>query len=211
VKKCSPSAGPIAPECEASKQALHYEDGGAAAISVLTEPESFGGSFTDLADVADAVSVPVLCKDFVIDPVQLFVARGHGADAVLLMVRVLGRQLGEYLDLAGTLGLTSLVEVADRDELSTALGAGATVIAVNARDLRTLKVDATASLSVVAQGARAGALVVAASGIKGRADVIAASFAGAQAVLVGETLMRAPFPEDVLEQLVGVRKETHHA
>jgi indole-3-glycerol phosphate synthase len=84
VKKASPSAGPIAPECEASKQALHYRDGGAAAISVLTEPEFFGGSYADLSDVADAVDVPVLCKDFVVDPVQLFVARGHGADAVLL-------------------------------------------------------------------------------------------------------------------------------
>ncbi len=91
VKKASPSEGPIATDCEASKQALHYQDGGAAAISVLTEPESFGGSFADLSDVADAVDVPVLAKDFVVDPVQLFVARGHGADSVLLMVSVLGR------------------------------------------------------------------------------------------------------------------------
>ena len=100
VKKSSPSEGAIAPDCEASKQALHYQDGGAAAISVLTEPEYFGGSFTDLSDVADAVDVPVLCKDFVVDPVQLFVARGHGADAVLLMVSVLGDSVAEYVDFA---------------------------------------------------------------------------------------------------------------
>ena len=101
VKKASPSLGPIAPDCDASKQALHYQDGGAAAISVLTEPETFGGSFADLSDVADAVDVPVLCKDFVVDPVQAFVARGHGADALLLMVAVLGDRTAEYLDVAG--------------------------------------------------------------------------------------------------------------
>ena len=117
VKKASPSAGAIAPDCEASKQALHYQDGGAAAISVLTEPESFGGSFTDLSDVADAVDIPVLCKDFVVDPVQLFVARGHGADAVLLMVSVLGHMTRDFAIVAETLGLTPLVEVASEEEL----------------------------------------------------------------------------------------------
>ncbi len=141
VKKASPSAGPIAPDCEASKQALHYQDGGAAAISVLTEPERFGGSFADLSDVADAVDIPVLCKDFVVDPVQLFVARGHGADAVLLMVSVLGHLTRDYADIAVTLGLTPLVEIAKAEELVIALGARDAVIAVNSRDLRTLEVD----------------------------------------------------------------------
>ena len=91
--------------------------------------------------MADAVDVPVLCKDFVVDPVQLFVARGHGADAVLLMVSVLGTSTGEYVDIAATLGLTPLVEVIDPAELEIALGSGAKVIAVNSRDLRTLEVD----------------------------------------------------------------------
>ena len=141
VKKASPSVGPIAPDCEASKQALHYQDGGAAAISVLTEPEFFGGSFTDLSDVADAVDVPVLCKDFVVDPVQLFVARGHGADAVLLMVSVLGHMTRDYVDIAETLGLTPLVEVATAEEIAIALGVRSGVIAVNSRNLRTLEVD----------------------------------------------------------------------
>lgn len=206
VKKASPSAGAIAPECEASKQALHYEDGGAAAISVLTEPEVFGGSFADLSDVADAVELPVLSKDFVVDPVQLFVARGHGADAVLLMVSVLGRAVADYLDLASTLGLECLVEVVDEAELDLALAAGATLIGVNSRDLRTLELDVERAHEVIAFSAAAGATTVAASGVKTRDDVRAAASAGADAVLVGETLMRAAFPEDVLADLKGVAR-----
>ncbi len=204
VKKASPSVGPIAPECEASKQALHYQDGGAAAISVLTEPESFGGSFGDLSDVADAVDIPVLCKDFVVDPVQLFAARGHGADAVLLMVSVLGERVAEFVDLATTLGLAPLVEVVDEEELAVAIAAGASLVAVNSRDLHTLEIDPVRARLVVAEAARTGATVVAASGVHARSDVVAAAEAGAHAVLVGEELMRAEFPEDVLEELTGV-------
>lgn len=207
VKKASPSAGAIAPDCEASKQALHYQDGGAAAISVLTEPESFGGSFSDLSDVADAVDVPVLCKDFVVDQAQLFAARGHGADAVLLMVSVLGERLRDFIDTAGTLGLTSLVEVIDERELDAAISAGAQLVGVNSRDLRTLEMDADRAMSVVSAASGQGATVVAASGVKHRSDVERAAAAGAHAVLVGETLMRAAFPEDVLEVLTGVRKQ----
>jgi indole-3-glycerol phosphate synthase len=206
VKKASPSVGPIALDRDASKQALHYQDGGAAAISVLTEPESFGGSFSDLSDVADAVDIPVLCKDFVVAPVQPFVARGHGADAILLMVSVLGTRVGEYIDIAATLGLTPLVEVVDVSELAVALKAGAEVIAVNNRDLHTLVVDAQAARETVAEAARAGAIVVAASGTKTRADVEAAADSGAHAVLVGEALMREAFPEDLLEELTGVAR-----
>ena len=193
IKKASPSAGPIAPGCEASKQALHYQDGGAAAISVLTE-------------VADAVDIPVLCKDFVVDPVQLFVARGHGADAVLLMVSVLGSQTAEYVDLAETLGMTPLVEVITSAEFAIALKAGARVIAVNSRSLHSLAVDAEAARALVSEAAAAGAIVVAASGTKSRADVAASAAAGADAVLVGEALMREAFPEDLLEELTGVAR-----
>jgi indole-3-glycerol phosphate synthase len=206
VKKASPSAGPIAPDREAAKQALHYQYGGAAAISVLTEPDSFGGSFADLSDVADAVDAPVLAKDFVVDPAQLFVARGHGADAVLLMVSVLGSRLAEYMDVARTLGLVPFVEVGNAEELGAALASGAELIGVNARDLRTLEVDLVAQREVVAEAAGAGVTVVAASGISGRADIEAAAAAGADAVLIGEALMRAPFPEDVLEELTGVAR-----
>jgi indole-3-glycerol phosphate synthase len=206
VKKASPSAGAIAPECEASKQALHYQDGGAAAISVLTEPRFFGGSFVDLSDVADAVDIPVLAKDFVVDPLQLFVSRGHGADAVLLMVSVLGESVGEYLDLANTLGLGTLVEVHDDAELDIALRFSPAVIGVNSRDLRTLEVSPEKVAPVIARAKDAGALVVAESGVRTGADVIRAARKGADAVLVGETLMRADFPEDVLEDLTGIRK-----
>ena len=204
VKKASPSAGPIAPDCEASKQALHYQDGGAAAISVLTEPEFFGGSWTDLSDVADAVDVPVLCKDFVVDPLQLYAARGHGADAVLLMVSVLGHRTGDFADIAETLGLTALVEVASVDEFAIALDARSKLIAVNSRNLRTLEVDTDRAREIMLRAKGFEVTLVAASGIKTRADVEAAAGAGAWAVLVGETLMRASFPEDVLAVLTGV-------
>jgi indole-3-glycerol phosphate synthase len=204
VKKASPSAGPIAPCCEASKQALHYQRGGAAAISVLTEPEQFGGSFTDLSDVADAVDVPVLAKDFVVDPAQLFVARGHGADAVLLMVSVLGKGVDEYHDLAFTLGLEALIEVHDLDELTIAVETGARVIGVNARNLATLEVDPEGAREVIREAASAGVRVVAESGVSSRADVEHAAAAGACAVLVGETLMRSDVPEEAVEGLSGV-------
>lgn len=206
VKKASPSAGEIAPECEASKQALHYQDGGAACISVLTEPKFFAGSFADLSDVADAVQIPVLAKDFVVDPVQLFAARGHGADAVLLMVSVLGEEVGDYLDLATTLGMAALVEVHNDDELTIALGAKAPLIGVNSRDLRTLDVTPEKVAPLIARAKAGGAVVVAESGIRKRADVEAASGSGADAVLVGERLMRSDFPEDVLAELTGVAK-----
>jgi indole-3-glycerol phosphate synthase len=206
VKKGSPSAGPIAPDAEASKIALHYQDGGAAAISVLTEPSVFLGSYTDLSDVADAVDVPVLAKDFVVDPVQLFVARGHCADAVLFMVSVLGDELTAYLDLATSLHLQCLVEVVSLAELDVALRAGASLVAVNARDLHTLEVDRAAAVPVIARAKRFGMTVVHASGVRTRADVEASAAAGADAVLVGETLMRSAFPEDVLSDLTGVAR-----
>ena len=208
VKKASPSAGPIAPECDASTQARHYQDGGAAAVSVLTEPESFGGSFADLSDVADALDIPVLCKDFVVDPVQLFVARGHGADAALLMVSVLGDRTAEYVDVATTLGVTPLVEVVNAVELDIALSAGARLVAVNSRDLHTLDVDVESARETARAAAMCGATVVMASGIRTRGDVAAAAVTGANAVLVGEALMRAEFPEDVLEELTGVAKSS---
>jgi len=206
VKKASPSRGAIAPCCEASKQALHYQDGGAACISVLTEPDFFGGAFTDLSDVSDAVDIPVLCKDFVIDPMQLFIARGYGADAVLLMVSILGESLSEYLDLATTLGLTALVEVHDRAELDIAIAAKAGLIGVNSRDLRTLEVSPERVAPLLGEAKASGAVAVAESGVKKRVHVEAAAEAGADAVLVGETLMRAEFPEDVLQELTGVAK-----
>lgn len=209
VKKCSPSAGTIAPQCEASKQALHYQDGGAAAVSVLTEPKFFGGSFADLSDVADAVDIPVLCKDFVVDPVQLFAARGHGADAVLLMVSVLGEDVRDFLDLATTLGMTALVEVHTAEELELAVSLRSPLIGVNSRNLRTLDVMPERIAPLIAEAKAAGAVVIAESGVRNRAGIEAAASSGADAVLVGEALMRADFPEDVLGQLTGVPKRPY--
>jgi indole-3-glycerol phosphate synthase len=204
IKKASPSAGPIAPDREVIGLARAYVEGGASAISVLTEPTAFGGCMADLSDVADAVRLPVLCKDFVVDEVQLFLARGHGADAVLLMVSVLGEQTPDYCCLAESLGLAALVEVHDANELDLARRAGATLVGVNSRDLRDLSIDAEGARGLVAQATGMGLGVVFESGIRSRADVAAAAEAGADAVLVGETLMRSDRPRETLHDLTGV-------
>jgi len=215
VKKASPSVGPITPGCDPVAQARAYERGGASAISVLTEPEVFRGSFSDLRSVACAMArLPVLCKDFVVDPVQLQVARAAGADAVLLMVSVLGDAVGEYVKRALALGLTPLVEVASPAELAIALAAhpdtapSRPAIAVNARDFTTLEVSLPRQRLILREAADAGAMVIAASGISCRSDVEAAAGAGASAVLVGEALMRALAPEEVLRGLTGVGRRT---
>lgn len=209
VKKASPSEGPIAPGCSAAAQARQYVAGGACAISVLTEPDHFGGSFADLSDVVDAVELPIMCKDFIVDPIQLHMARASGADAVLLMISVLGQSTREYVDHAWSLGLGPVLEVASLDELDLACAWGAEVIAVNARDLRTLRVDKTHQLEVVSEAAACcDVFVIAASGVETRADVEAAADAGADAVLVGTSLMRAQDPEVAVRGLTGVPKRS---
>ena len=207
IKKASPSAGPILPDCDVAQRVRCYERGGAAAISVLADPDHFEGSFEDVETAARAIELPVLCKDIVVSPAQLFAARGHGADSCIVMLRVLGDDIREYLDLAATLGMDLLVEVADMRELKVAVATGSRLIGVNARDFRTLKIDLRVQREIVAEAARSGATIVAASGITRRSDVEAAASAGADAVLVGETLMRAADPESALRELVGVGKE----
>ncbi|MCL4078826.1 indole-3-glycerol phosphate synthase TrpC [Coriobacteriia bacterium Es71-Z0120] len=211
VKRSSPSAGGIALGCDARAQAQAYERGHAAAISVLTEPERFGGSFEDLASVSAAVRVPVLCKDFVVDPAQVAAARAAGADAVLLMASVLGQDLPRYLDLTSRFGLEALVEVHDEAELALAVRSGARVVGVNARDLRTLAIDLERAHALVRRAREVADVVVAESGIRSRRDVEAAARAGADAVLVGTALMGAPSPEDAVRELTGVGKENGHA
>lgn len=209
VKKASPSEGPIAPGCSAAAQVRRYAAGGAAAISVLTEPENFGGSFGDLSDAVDAVHLPMLCKDIVVDPIQLYMARASGADAVLLMISVLGARTRQYVDLAWELGLGPIVEIANLDELDQACMLDTEVVAVNARDLHTLEVDKASQLELVSEAAYCCELfVIAASGIRTRADVEAAADAGADAVLVGTSLMRAADPEEAVRGLTGVRKRS---
>lgn len=211
VKRRSPSEGALAPTCDPRERALAYERGGAAAVSVLTEPERFGGSFEDLAAVAEVVGVPVLAKDFVVDEAQLLAARAAGADAVLLMASVLEERLRAFVAAARRLGLEPLVEVHDEEELALAARAEARVVGVNARDLKTLAIDLPRALGLVRQARGVAEVVVAESGIVSRADVQAAAAAGADAVLVGTALMRAASPEGVVRDLAGVRKEKGHA
>lgn len=209
VKRASPSRGVIAEGRDAAAQATAYVGGGAAAISVLTEPAHFRGSLDDLAAVTAAVPVPVLRKDFVVDPYQLHEARAAGAAAVLLMVAALDdARLVDLLHATADAGLEPLVETHDADEVDRARAAlgrawatGRPVVGVNARDLRRLSVD-TSRFAALAAGLPGDAVVVAESGVAGPDDVIAYRRAGADAVLVGEHLMRADDPEAATRVLV---------
>lgn len=201
-KRRSPSAGDINPYAQAAGVASVYASAGAAAISVLTDGRYFGGSLDDLRSAKDAVGVPVLRKDFTLDPVQLYEARAAGADAVLLIVRALGdARLRELLELSAELGLGALVEAHDEEELGRALEAGARIVGVNARDLATFEVDLERSLSLI-EALPSDVAAVAESGIRSAENAAAAGSAGADAVLVGGWLM-AGDPAAGVEALVG--------
>jgi indole-3-glycerol phosphate synthase len=201
VKRASPSKGDIAPELDAAAQARAYVDGGAAAVSVLTEPERFKGNLGDLADVA-ALRVPALRKDFVIDRYQVWEARAAGAAAVLLIVAALDEPgLALLHDEALAAGLDVLVEVHDASEVAAAKRIGAAIVGVNARDLRTFELDPDAFARLRAELPE-GVLAVAESAIQGPSDVTRAARAGADAVLVGETLVRAVDPVAAVAELV---------
>lgn len=203
IKRASPSAGDLNAGLIAAELGADYARGGAAALSVLTEPGSFRGTLGDLEDAA-GVGLPVLRKDFIVDPFQLFESRAAGADAVLLIVRAVGGAVGELLTGATALGMDSLVEVHDEDDLDIALTAGATLIGVNHRDLETFEVDSdrTAQLAVKLPE---GTTLVALSGVKSRAEVEMLEAAGADAVLVGESLVTAADPVAKLRELRGER------
>ncbi|HYQ80484.1 MAG TPA: indole-3-glycerol phosphate synthase TrpC [Anaeromyxobacteraceae bacterium] len=201
VKRRSPSAGAIDASLDAPAQARRYAEAGAAAVSVLTDGPGFGGSLADLRAVRGAVAVPVLRKDFVLDRWQLWEARAAGADAALLIVAALpGEALRRLCDGCGEAGLEALVEVHDPAEAEAALGAGARLLGVNNRDLRTFQVDLGASERVLpllppeAKG-------VAESGVRGPAEVRRLRAAGAANFLVGEALVRAADPGALLRQL----------
>lgn len=190
LKRSSPSAGSIASEADPSVVAADFARGGARAISVLTEPERFSGSFDDLRAVRNATSLPVLCKDFVVDEHQLWEAAAEGADAVLLIVAALDRKtLDRFVALTRALGLASLVEVHDETEGYVAVDAGADVIGINNRDLRSFVVDLSTAPRVRSTLPKHVA-IVAESGYRTPADVRTCG-AGIDAVLVGEALMRA--------------------
>lgn len=205
VKKASPSKGLIAPDFPYVHIARDYEAAGADAISVLTEPEYFLGSDDYLSAVKRAVNIPVIRKDFTIDPYQIYEARIIGADAVLLICALLDTEsLTEYIRIADTLGLTALVEAHDAAEVASALEAGARVIGVNNRNLKTFEVD-------IENSARLRQLVpehitfVSESGIKTPGDIDALRKNGTDAVLIGETLMRSSRKAEELARLRGER------
>ncbi len=200
-KRRSPSRGVLASVYDPVAQARAYGRAGAAAISVLTEPSFFDGSLAHLAAVREAVDVPLLRKDFIVDEYQLLEARVVGADAVLLIVSALSSaELAGLHDVARALGLAVLVEVHDEQELAGALEAGATIIGVNNRNLRTLAVDTTVAERLGAL-MPAGVVAVAESGLSSAADVARMHAAGYHAFLVGERLMTARDPEAALRAL----------
>jgi indole-3-glycerol phosphate synthase len=202
VKRRSPSKGDLAAIADPAALAADYAAGGAAAISVLTEQRRFGGSLADLAAVRSEVDVPVLRKDFIVTPYQLWEARAWGADLALLMVVSLpGGLLEELHGLALELGLTPLVEVHSEDELARAADLGAEVIGVNARDLTTLEVD-RAVFQKLAPHLPAGAVRVAESGVTGPEDVAEYHGWGADVVLVGEALVRSGDPRSSVREFI---------
>jgi indole-3-glycerol phosphate synthase len=192
VKKASPSAGIICPDFDPVRIAREYEAAGAACLSVLTDEKFFQGSLRDLKEVRAAVSLPLLRKDFIIDERQIWESITHGADAILLIVRILTHEELKHLhDLAIGAGLSVLVEVHDEAELDRALAIGARLIGVNNRDLDTFKVDLGTTERLAAKLAP-DKLLVAESGIHSRADAARVAKAGARAILVGEALMKNP-------------------
>jgi len=206
VKRRSPSAGAIAPGLDAARQAAAYAAGGASAISVLTDGPHFGGSLDDLERVRAAVAAPVLRKDFILDPVQLFESRAAGASAVLLIVRILDdARLVELAGLARALGLGRLVEVHDRAELDRAVAVEPEAIGVNSRDLDTFTVD-PAHVETVLPAVPAGIVAVAESGIATADDVTRAAGWGADAVLVGTALARAANPSEAVRALSSITR-----
>lgn len=202
VKRSSPSKGQLAEITDPAQLASDYAAGGARCISVLTEGRWFGGSLEDLTAVRAAVNVPILRKDFVISSYQVHEARAYGADLVLLIVAALEQKvLVGLLERIESLGMTALVEVHTEEEADRALEAGARVIGVNARNLRTLEVDRSV-FERIAPGLPNDVVKVAESGVRGPHDLIRYASAGADAVLVGEGLVTQKSPRDAVAELV---------
>lgn len=202
VKRSSPSKGALAAIADPAALAADYQAGGAATISVLTERRRFGGTIEDLRAVRAAVDIPILRKDFILTSYQLWEARAHGADLALLLAVALDQNaLIALIERAESIGLTPLVECHTEEEVKRAVDAGARVIGINARDLRTLEVDrsAFARLAPLVPG---NVVKIAESGVRGPHDVIEYARAGADAVLVGESLVMGKDPRTAVADLV---------
>jgi indole-3-glycerol phosphate synthase len=204
VKRSSPSKGAIAPALDAAEQAAAYAAGGAVAISVLTEPTRFGGAMEDLERASARVAVPVIRKDFLVHPVQLWEARAAGASAALLIVRALSPdELARMMDAIQDAGLEALVEVRDERELARALAVNARVIGVNNRNLETLIIDVSTAPGVI-PSIPADRIAVAESGLRTAEDMTPAAHAGADAVLVGSAVSADANPSDAVRALTTV-------
>lgn len=203
IKRASPSKGDLDLSLDPAGVARAYERGGARALSVLTEPEFFKGSAEDVVAARSATSLPVLWKDFVIDPVQLFHARSFGADAALVIVRILSDEmLGTLLSAIRDRSMCALVEVFDERDLERALSVGADVIGVNHRDLETFEDDTTATKRLRPL-VPDHVVLVAESAISTRADVEELEAIGVDAILVGEALVRSGDPATKIRELLG--------
>ena len=202
VKRTSPSKGALAIIADPAGLAVDYAAGGASVISVLTEQRRFGGSLQDLVAVRAAVNIPVLRKDFMVSSYQLWEARAYGADVILLIVAALDQPtLVGLRERAESLGMTALVEVHDEAETDRAVAAGARVIGINARNLKTLEVD-RGTFARLAPRVPPGIVKVAESGVRGPHDVIEYAQAGASAVLVGEALVIGGRPREAVADLI---------
>lgn len=202
VKRSSPSKGALAEIADPAALALEYEAGGAHCISVLTEERRFGGSLADLAAVRAAVDIPVLRKDFIVTSYQLWEAKAYGADVILLIVAALEQEaLVSLVERTRSLGLAALVEVHDEPEVERALDAGATIIGVNARNLKTLEVD-RGTFARLAPLIPDSVVRIAESGVRDAHDLIEYAEAGADAVLVGESLVTGRDPRAAVHDLV---------
>jgi indole-3-glycerol phosphate synthase len=202
IKKASPSAGVIREDFDPLKIALEYQKAGAAALSIITEVQNFQGGLEILATLRWSTKLPLLRKDFMVDPYQILQARHSGADAVLLIAALLDTDaLRNLRNEAERLGMDALVEVHNEHELQVALDSGAAIIGVNSRDLRTFEVSLDVALNL-AKAMPKGVLTVAESGIRTADDVRRLSDAGYRGFLVGESLMRAPSPGEALTNLL---------
>ena len=201
IKRVSPSEGKLRAVQDVVDLAKTYESAGAAAISVLTDKPFFGGDLDDLLKAHKALKLPILRKDFILEPIQLYQSRLAGADAVLLIASILSfAQLDEFFQEALALGMTPLVEVHNREELDEALRLNPPVVGINNRNLGTLEVDLDTCVTLTPHVTN-GALVIAESGIKGPSDITRLLSTGAHAFLIGTTLMRSPDPEAALREL----------
>lgn len=202
IKRASPSKGQLNPHLDAPSLARLYSSAGAAAISVLTEPLFFQGSFADLAAARQAVSLPLLCKDFIVDSYQVYEARAYGADALLLIVALLPpKKLKSLLNLTHNLGMSALVEVHTAEEVARALGAGARLIGINNRNLKDFRVNLKTTLELMPL-LPPNIPVVSESGIHSPEDVLLLRRAGVRAILVGEELVTSPDPAARLKELL---------